>query len=78
MIKLLEGGNYTKKGYYYSIYITLPRYESDKTVNMFKSEHISKKLTLNTGFSLTSNNIYSNIKLELFGFGLGLEIQSKS
>lgn len=78
MIKLIEGGNFKKLGYYYKIYLTHPTYTSDSTVNMFKSKHMSKKLDLPSGFLLTRNNIYCNIRVYLFGFGIGVEIQSKS
>jgi len=78
MYKLIQGGNFKDLGYYYAIYVTRPTYESYNTVNMFKSEHISKKLLMPTGFELTRNNIYCNIKVSLFGFGFGIEIQSKS
>ena len=78
MIKLMEGGHFEKKGYYYALYITFPSYTSNECVNITGTTHTVKKLSMNTGFSLTSNNIYSNILFSILGFGLGLEIQSRS
>jgi len=78
MIKLLEGGHYAEKGYYYTLYVTLPSYSSNKVRSIAGSELVSKKLELPTGFLLTSNNIYTNIVIRLLGFGIGLEIQSRS
>jgi len=77
MISLIKGGDYVKKGYYYSIYITFPEFINYTTININKTEHKSTKLTFPSGFYLTRNNTYCNILLCLFGFGLGFEIQSK-
>jgi len=78
MIKILEGGHWEKKGYNYTLFLTLPSYTSNKVRSIAGSELVSKKLEANTGFFLTSNNIYFNIVIKLLGFGMGLEIHSKS
>jgi hypothetical protein len=78
MIKILQGGHYRKKGYYYTLYITLPKFLRSRCRSISGSEMTTKKLELPTGFLLTSNNVYSNIVISLFGFGIGLEIHSKS
>ena len=78
MYKLLEGGHFQKKGYSYVLYLTFPKYTSNMCKSITGSEHTSKKLELPTGFLLTSNNVYSNIVFSILGFGLGLEINSRS
>lgn len=78
MIKLLSGGHYVKDGYCYKIYMTLPEFVNEKTVNLLKKEHKFTNISFPTKFCLTRNSIYCNIVIRVFGFGLGLEIQSKS
>jgi hypothetical protein len=78
MISLIEGGHFQKKGYYYKLYLTLPEFKSSNTINMFKNKHRVTKISFPTCFLLTRNNIYVNIVIRVLGFGLGLEIQSKS
>lgn len=78
MIKILEGGHWEKKGYNYTLFLTVPTYRSSKVRSITGSDQVSKKLEANSGFFLTSNNIYCNIVIKLFGFGLGLEINSRS
>jgi len=78
MIKILEGGHWQKKGYNYTLFLTLPEYKNNSCQSIVGSPQVSKKLSFDTGFSLTSNNIYFNIVTKLLGFGLGLEIHSKS
>ena len=78
MIKIMEGGHFVKDGYSYKLYLTLPEFRSESTVNMHKNKHTVKKISFPTKFMLISNKIYVNIELRILGFGLGLEIQSKS
>jgi len=78
VIKLLEGGHWEKKGYNYTLFLTLPSYSSNKVRSIAGSELVSKKLEANSGFFLTTNNIYCNIVIKLLGFGVGLEIHSRS
>lgn len=78
MFKIMEGGHFQKKGYCYVLYLTFPEYSSSRCKSLTGSDQTTKKLELNSGFLLTSNNIYSNILFRLFGFGIGLEIQSRS
>jgi len=78
MISLISGGHYAKKGYCYNLYMTFPELSSSKTVNMMGNPHKSIKLSFPTKFMLTTNNIYFNIVLRVLGFGIGLEIQSKT
>ena len=78
MIKLVSGGHYKKKGYKYTLYMKLPEFRNDTTINMHKNKHNVKKISFPTKFMLVSNNIYVNIVIRILGFGLGLEIQSKN
>ena len=78
MFKILEGGHFQKKGYLYSLYLTFPSYCSNSCKSITGSDQVTKKLELNSGFLLTSNNVYSNILFRVFGFGIGLEIHSRS
>jgi len=78
MIKIMEGGHYKEKGYYYALYLTFPKYTSTICKSITGSDQSIKKLDMNTGFSLTSNSIYSNILFSILGFSLGLEIHSRS
>lgn len=78
MFKLLQGGHFSKKGYNYVLYVTFPSYGNVKCRSVLGSDMVTKKLELPTGFLLTSNNVYSNIVFSVLGFGLGLEIHSRS
>ena len=78
MINLISGGDYKNRGYCYRLYITLPEMGRSKTINMYGSEHKHYKFSLPTKIELTINSIYYNIVFRVLGFGLGLEIQSKS
>ena len=78
MIKLLKGGDYAKDGYSYNIGMYFPEYTNDVTINIMRNAHRSTKINFPTCFILTRNNIYCNIVIRLFGFGLGIEIQSKT
>jgi hypothetical protein len=71
---LITGGNYIEKGYYYKFYLVLPFYKTYTCKNLLNKEHKVSKLSLETGFSLTSNPNYVNFLIILVGFGLGLEI----
>jgi hypothetical protein len=78
MIKILEGGHWEKKGYNYTLFLTLPSYSSARARSITGSELVSKKFEANSGFFLTSNNNYCNIVIKLLGFGMGLEIHNRS
>ena len=78
MIKLVEGGHWEKKGYWYKIYATIPSFSNSKCTSITGNEQISRKYEFPTDFMLTSNNIYCNICIRVLGFGLGLEIHSRS
>ena len=77
MIKLVEGGHWEKKGYNYTLFLTLPSYSSNKVRSIAGSELVSKRLEANTGFIIVSNSIYCNISIMVLGFGIGLEIHSR-
>lgn len=77
MKTIMDGGHWEKKGYYYKLYLTLPKIECHTTVNMYNREHKHKKISLPTYILLTNNSIYVNIGFSLLGFGLGLEIQTR-
>ncbi len=78
MINILTGGHYQKKGYYYRLYITFPDIGSHTITNIYGDKHKSSKVSFPTQIRLTTSNVYYNIVGILFGFGLGLEIQSKT
>ena len=74
----MEGGHFAKKGYCYTLYMTFPEFSSSTTTNLNRTKHKVKKISFPTKFMLISNKIYVNVVIRLFGFGLGLEIQSKN
>ena len=78
MIKLLQGGHWEKKGYTYLLFLTLPSFSSSTVRSITGSYQKVEKLEFNSGFFLTSDNKYCNILIKLFGFGLGLELNSRS
>lgn len=75
---IMEGGHFQEKGYWYKLYLTLPTIVCTETVNMYNRKHKVKKFSADSSFWLTSNNIYCNIGMKVLGFGLGLEIHSRS
>jgi hypothetical protein len=78
MINLITGGHYVEKGHYYRLYMTFPEFSNSKTISMHKDVHKSTKINFVSCFLLTRSPIYFNIVLRLFGFGIGLEIQSRT
>jgi len=78
MINIIEGGHYAKKGYWYRIYMTFPEFSNQKTQTIMRTEHRVTKISFPNSFCLTRNNHYCNIVLRVLGFGLGLEIQSRT
>jgi len=78
MINLISGGDYANRGYYYRLYMTFPEINRSKTINMFGNEHKSYMLSFPTKILIVTNNIYFNMAFRILGFGIGLEIQSKS
>lgn len=77
MKTIMEGGHFAEKGYYYKLYFNHPIVKCYKTVNMQNREHIVRKFEATSGFLLTRNPSYVNIRVTFLGFGLGLEIQSR-
>jgi hypothetical protein len=74
----IVGGNFKEKGYYYKFYFILPEFKKSRCRNITGGTHDSFKLSLPTKIVLTHNQLYSNILFSIFGFGIGLEIQSRT
>lgn len=71
---LITGGHFSKKGYFYRLYIRFPTITNYKGKNILNKEHKVTELKMETGFSLTSNPNYVNFYVSLLGIALGLEI----
>jgi hypothetical protein len=79
MIKLIDGGNIRKKGYYYQIGVFLPTFMlKSETRSIHGGKYRTTVFDFPTTFHLTSNNNYCSIYIRVFGFGMGLEIQTRS
>ena len=78
MIKLVEGGHWEKKGYWYELYATLPTFKNSTCTSITGGIQRTKRFEFPTDFMLTSNKIYCNIRIRVLGFGIGLEIHSRS
>ena len=78
MFNLMTGGNFKNKGYYYRIFLTFPEFNRSTTISINRRQNKTTKISFPTKFMLISNNNYCNIVIRLFGFGIGLEIQSKN
>jgi len=74
---MMEGGHFKDKGYWYKVLLLLPEISSEEVMTIHRKYLQVKKFSFPTGFFLTRNSIYVNIKVYLFGFGVGLEIQSR-
>ncbi len=74
----ITGGHFKKKGYRYRLYFVLPEFKRNTCESIVGSPQKSIKVSFPSVFLLTQNNLYSNITLTVFGFGMGLEIQSKT
>ena len=66
------------KGYAYSFYFTLPTIVHKDVTHFVAGKQKMTNIELPTKFCLTRNNIYFNMVFSVLGFGLGLEIQSRS
>lgn len=78
-MKLAKGGDYLKKGYSYQIQLHFPLiWIRQKTQCITGGNYHSTVFDLQTLFSLTSNKNYFNIDIKILGFGLGLEVRSRS
>ena len=78
MLRLIEGGHWDKKGYYYSFYLTLPEISNVETVDIKGSTFKSKEISFATKIYLRRSDNYVNIGIRILGFGLGLEINIRS
>lgn len=74
----LEGGNWKEKGYLWKMYFIVPEIRRTFCESIVGTPQKSIKVSFPTGFCFVSNNIYVNVNFKLLGFGLGLEIQSRS
>ena len=77
MIKLISGGHYAEKGHCYCLYMTFPEFSKSSAMDIDKNEQKTLKVSLPNCIVLTRSKIYFNIVVRLFGFGIGLKIQSK-
>lgn len=75
---LIQGGHFRDKGYHYDMYITLPQYKKSFCTSIVGTKHKSIKISFPTKFMLTNNSVYFNMVISLLGFGIGLEIHSRS
>lgn len=79
MIRLLVGGNFKEKGYYYTIGAFVPKFMYKNRVNFINGGKSNTTIIeFPTSFQLTTNNFYFNISIRVFGFGIGLEIHTRS
>lgn len=78
-MNLAKGGDYSKKGYSYLIKLHMPLvWIKAKTKCITGGHYSSTVFDFQTLFSLTSNKNYFRIDIKVLGFGLGLEIRSRS
>lgn len=75
---LITGGHFQEKGYYYRLYFVLPEFGKSSCTSITGSSQKTIKMSFPSKFLLTYGSLYNNIVLTIFGFGMGLEIQSKS
>lgn len=67
------------RGYAYTFYFNIPKIVVKcKQTHFLAGDQTTTKFEFPTHFLLTTNNIYFNISISVLGFGLGLEIQSRS
>jgi hypothetical protein len=78
MIRFLSKNYMKTKGYAYSFYFLLPELVCKKVTHFVAGEQRITNISFPTKFCLTTNNIYFNISISVLGFGLGLEVQSRS
>ena len=77
-LDMIEGGHWDQKGYFYSLFFILPQISSNVALNILGKEHVEKKVLFPTGFELTRNSLYVKIEVTILGFGLGLEVHTRS
>jgi len=66
------------RGYAYTFYFTLPTFVNKKVTHFVAGEQKIRNIEFPTKIMLISNKIYCNMSISVLGFGLGLEIQSRS
>ena len=71
---LISGGHYDKKGYFYSLALTLPKFRKTECDTIFKKNSKVLELSMETGFSLTTSPKHVIFLFRVLGFGIKFEM----